>query len=585
MTTVEQTEKTQASETLSVQAIQAMILDGALDDARRHVLRQIAAGRREPESYALLGEIALRQGKFPRARWSLQKANETRPCFAWRLMYSDCLRAIGQVGDAKIQRNLAVAEVPSTPLSLYACGRAFELDGEVDQAKRFYRKALALDPKCAFALHRLARFAIAEGRLEDAFVLLEIVLREAPTLADAYIDYCSALADRGRFEEARTVAEKGIAIAPGLHGLWHNLGHILQNLDRSAEAVQVLDHALTLDPGSATTQFSRATALLKAGNFAEGWNAYEWRWRKTQTPRTDIAAPLWEGEDLTGRHILVHHEQGFGDSLQFVRFVPLLCAQGAIVTLQVPLVLVRLFESIPGIHRVVVVLDPVDHFDFHCPIASLPLRCGLTMEGIPSPPYLSVAREEVGRQGAAVRQHMTGSEEQPDLVVGLVWAGDPRKQRIDANIVDRRRSMPLEEMAPLLDVPGVRFASFQLGEAKEHLAEVGLPIVDVTDGILDFADTAARLYGIDLLIAVDTSIVHLAGSLNLPVWTLSRADSCWRWLENREDTPWYPSMRVIRQATSGDWGSAVEQARKMLEQVTCAYREILNGAVLESTEF
>ena len=585
MTTVEQTENTPAAETLSVQTIQAMILDGALEDARRHVLRLLAAGCREPEAYALLGEIALRQGNASRARWSLHRANEIRPRFGWRLMYADSLRASGRYEEAKIKRNLAVEEAPSTPLSLYACGRAFELDGQIDQAKRFYGEALALDPKCALALHSLARVAIGEGCLEEAFVLLETLLREAPTLAEAYIDYCSALADRGRYEEARSIAEKGIAIAPGLHGLWHNLGHILQNLDRSAEAVQVLDHALTLKPDSAATQFSRATALLKAGNFDEGWKAYEWRWRKTQKPRTDIAAALWQGEDLAGRHILVHHEQGFGDSLQFVRFVPLLCARGAIVTLQVPPTLTRLFESMEGIHKVVVALDSADRFDFHCPVASLPWRCGVTMDTIPLPPYLSVAEEEIDRQGGSVRRHMAGGAEHPDLVVGLVWAGDPRKQRIDANIVDRRRSMPLDEMAPLLSVRGVRFASFQLGDAREQLANAELPIVDVTDGILDFADTAARLYGIDLLIAVDTSIVHLAGSLNLPVWTLSRADGCWRWLENRDDTPWYPSMRIIRQATSGDWGSAVEQARKMLEQVSCAYRGILNGAALKSTEF
>jgi hypothetical protein len=200
----------------------------------------------------------------------------------------------------------------------------------------------------------------------------------------------------------------------------------------------------------------------------------------------------------------------------------------------------------------------------HCPIASLPLAFDLRVGTIPSSPYLHVPIEEAA---TASHRFFNQLKARLGLVVGVVWAGDPRHSQPDLNRIDRRRSTTLEVFAPLLDIAEVRFVSFQFGEARQQLAAAKRPIVDAMEGVTDFADTATRLLNVDLLISVDTSMVHLAGGLGVPVWMLSRFDGCWRWLERRDDTPWYPSMRIFRHPTLGDWPSVVATAAIALRKL------------------
>ncbi|GEN13701.1 hypothetical protein NCH01_01320 [Neoasaia chiangmaiensis] len=539
--------------------------------ARRMAVRVLAYDPEDRESLSILGEAHMKAGKPVQAYAPLKRRLRLKDDFPIRLLFIACLELLKRGEEATAERQRALETLPSAGHAHFLLGMLFESAGDQHQAERLYRGSLEIAPSVAAVQHRLGCLLVVQGHLASGIDYLRQAIENDPTRALYLVDLSSALAGLGDFDAARGAAEKALAMGPETHAALHNLGHAMLNLDRAADAIGIFDQALRHDAEHPATRFSRATAFLKAGRYEEGWREYEWRWRDCQRPRNDINAPIWSGEDLSGRRILLHAEQGYGDTLQFVRLASTVAALGAEVTLQVPQPLVRLLSDVVGVTHVVSALTPWMTFDFHCPLASLPLRVGLTVASVPDASYLSVPLTERVRQGNAVRNHMAGNAAWPDLIVGLVWAGDPRPGQARAHIIDRRRSVDLARLAPLFTVPGVRFAGFQLGAAREQIETSGLPVVDVTDGILDFADTAARLSGIDLLIAVDTSIVHLAGGLGMPVWMISRFDNCWRWMENRSDTPWYPGMRILRQSQPGDWDSVIEEARELLTQFSQIY--------------
>jgi hypothetical protein len=238
---------------------------------------------------------------------------------------------------------------------------------------------------------------------------------------------------------------------------------------------------------------------------------------------------------------------------------PLVAARGARVVLEVQDPLVRLLRRVEGVAQIVARSDPIPPIDWHCPMASLPLALNLRLGTIPASPYLHRPLDKIGPPGGAPHHYPGSSNERQGLVVGLVWAGDPRQSEPSPNQIDRLRSTTLDVLTPLLGIDGARFVSFQFGAVRDQLAAAKWPGRRRDGDVRDFANTAARLAGIDLLISVDTSMVHLAGGLGMPVWMLSRFDGCWRWLERRADTPWYPSMLIFRQPFPGDWSSVVAE--------------------------
>ncbi|XKH38535.1 hypothetical protein ACIU1J_25365 [Azospirillum doebereinerae] len=257
----------------------------------------------------------------------------------------------------------------------------------------------------------------------------------------------------------------------------------------------------------------------------------------------------WRGEPLNGATILLHAEQGHGDTLHFVRYAPLVAAQGGRVVLAVQPALKRLVAGMPGVAAVYALTEAFPAPDLHCPLLSLPRLLGTELDTIPSGiPYLHPPAAAVGKW---LGQPLPGA----GLRVGLVWSGDPRPSLLRANLTDRRRSMTLRDLAPLAEVPNLRFVSLQMGGPAAQLADppAGMDIHDPMGAVTDFADTAALVLRLDLVITVDTSVAHLVGALGKPVWVLSRYDGCWRWLQDRDDTPWYPTMRLFRQTVSGDW--------------------------------
>lgn len=538
---------------------------GDLPAARRSALRSIGIDARNITSLMLLARVELALGRASRAVAPLKRAARLRPVFAIRLIYARCLRKVGQITEAQTELDAAVADMPQTAATYTVLGLTFENIHEPAQAAVFYRRGLAIAPDDGVICHRLGRLLNEAGFMEEGCALLERAQASHPASSDLHLDHSVSLANMGRFHEALDAIDHAVGVDPDNYRARHNRGHILLNLNRSHEAVVEFDRVLQVRPEFAQSRFSRACALLKTGAYEDGWREYEWRWKDCQTMPANLPGLPWQGENLVGRSLLLFTEQGFGDSLQFIRFAPELAARGAQVTVLAPPSLARLIGAVDGVRAVISDPPPHDAFAFHCPLASLPYRLGVTLRSVPAAPYLTVAPALANEGASAVRALFPAELDRPEPVVGLVWSGAPRPFQISANLIDRRRSMQVAELAPLASLPGVRFVSFQFGAARQELHDSKLPIIDVMQGVSDFADTAARLLAVDLLIAVDTSIVHLAGGLGAPVWTLSRFDGCWRWLEERADTPWYPSMTLIRQPRPGDWAAAIAVARDKLE--------------------
>jgi hypothetical protein len=329
---------------------------------------------------------------------------------------------------------------------------------------------------------------------------------------------------------------------------------------RPAEAELSCREALALRPDYPEARANLALALLTMGRLREGWRAYETRWEVEAmgAPAPVLSQPRWTGQALNGETVLLYAEQGFGDTLQFCRYAPMVAAAGGRVVLVVPGALRRIMTTLEGVAEIRSEEDGrLPPFDYHCPLLSLPLAFDTTMATIPGPAsYLHA-------DPSAWADFLGGL---PGLKVGLVWAGKARTAQPHAAAIDKRRSMRLADMAPLLSVGGCSFVSLQLGPPASQLQALAedAGLRDVSHRLGDWADTADLIAGLDLVIAVDTAVVHLAGALGKPVWMLNRFDSCWRWFRDRDDTPWYPSMRQFRQTSRGDWAGVIGRVRDAL---------------------
>jgi hypothetical protein len=390
----------------------------------------------------------------------------------------------------------------------------------------------------------------------------------APTSADAHNALGTARYELGEFEAAAASFERALALDPQLADAYYNLGNALQMRGRLEEADLGYDEALRRKPDFNEAQLNKSLVLLALGRYPDGWALYESRLRGADQPGVPvIRSRRWDGRAFPERSLLIHSEQGLGDALQFVRFAAWCKTRGGTVTVQCQRPLLRLLRTCPGVDAV---LDQAGErsFDFEIEMMSLPYLFGLSLETIPAKiPYLSASDEARARW----RGRVAGDER---LQVGLVWAGAPREFRPADYLIDRRRSMGLARMRPLLNLACVRFHSLQLGQAARQIDELDLRgiLLDHSADIGDYMDTTAIIEQLDLVIAVDTSVVHAAGALGRPVWVLSRFDACWRWLRNRETNPWYPTARVFGQPAPGDWDTVIANAAEALARVAAAKR-------------
>jgi Flp pilus assembly protein TadD len=437
---------------------------------------------------------------------------------------------------------------------------AFTL-GRRDEAQACQREALRLDPETPDAHNNLGMIHYSQGHLAEAENCFRAALRLDSGHANATLNLGSVRQLEGHVEEAEGLFRRALALGGDPVRANSNLALALMEQVRPAEAEHCCREAMAVAPESPEARANLALALLTQGRLAEGWQAYESRWEVEAMgcPIPVLPQPRWTGQALNGETVLLYAEQGFGDVLQFCRYASMVAAAGGRVVLVVPKPLRRLMTTLDGVAELLTEEDgPLPPFDYHCPLLSLPFACNTTLETIPGPAaYL--------RADAAAWADVL--DPLPGLKVGVVWAGKARTAQPHAVAIDRRRSMRLADMAPLFSVPGCSFVSLQLGPPARQMQALpdGAVLHEVSDRLDDWADTADLIMGLDLVIAVDTAVAHLAGALGKPVWMLSRFDACWRWFLDRDDTPWYPSMRIFRQAKRGDWAGVIERVRQALE--------------------
>ncbi len=400
----------------------------------------------------------------------------------------------------------------------------------------------------------------AAGRHKEAEQACRFALGLQPGYWAALANLALALHGQHRQREAAAVYVAALNANPGNAQAWTNAGVCWRELGDLQAALVAGRAALKLVPDDPELHFNLAVTLLIAGELREGFAAFEWRWRCGRMRPHGYLAPQWLGEDPRGRTILVHAEGGFGDTLQFVRYVRLLARDGArpVVLVQRPLHAL-LIRSLGEAARVIAEGDAVASHDLQCPMLSLPRAYGTTLESVPAEiPYLTADPERVA---LAARQ----LGELAGLKVGLVWSGSALLGQAEFRAMNERRSMHLSDFAALFEIEGVSLVSLQYQrDPARETAPLSGRLFDPMGGVADFDDTAALVAGLDLVICVDTAVAHLAGALGRPVWVLSRHDSCWRWLGGRSDSPWYPTLRHYRQAAPGDWAGVVARVAQDL---------------------
>lgn len=538
--------------------------NGALAEAEEMYRELLAVRPRHFDALQLLGALMLQQGRLEEGAAQLQRALEIdakQPALHSNLSYA--LNALQRPTEALASANRALALQPRFADALNNHGTALASLERPHDALTSFDKALEVAPQMASAWNNRACTLRDLNRPQDALASCERAIELQPAYAQAWSNRANALSDLDHAADARASYLQALQIAPDFADAWNNLGLTLIDLGEHAAALAAFERALELNPNDVECRWNRSNCLLRMGRLAEGWPEYEVRWQRRwigARPRA-FAQPLWLGDfPLEGKTILLHAEQGLGDTLQFCRYATQVARLGATVLLEVPAPLTRLLQNLEGVGQVIEEGAPLPDFDCHCPLLSLPLALRTTVESIPAAAsYLQASPADLARWTQRI-----GPREPGSLRVGLVWAGGDRPHVPELRRTDRRRSLRLETFAPLLNLPQVRFYSVQKGEAAQQAVSLNAQlsaaqqIIDFTDDIADFADTAALIEQLDLLISVDTSTAHLAGALGKPVWIANRVDTCWRWLLERDDSPWYRSATLFRQQRLGQWDDVIE---------------------------
>ena len=521
----------------------------------------------------------------------------THPVQNTTLQEALSLHRSGRFAEAAALYKKLIRQFPNNPAALKLLGMLELEQGSLQESVRLLQLSLQIDPKQPDALSSLGAAFQGLNQLDKALASFDQAIVLNPDNSDAYSNRGLALHGLNRFEEALASCDRAIALNPGNAEAHNNLGLALESLNRYAEALESFDHAVALKPDTATIHNNRGNALqalqrtdealdsfdraitlqpdfaeahlnasatrILRGDFKEGWKLYEWRWKEKQLKGhvRSFSQPLWLGDQsISGKTVLIHPEQGLGDFIHFCRYAPMVAALGAKVLLQTPPPLVSLAATLKGDLTIVDSDEPLPPFDLHCPIGSLPLAFKTTIGSIPaSVPYLYT---DPDRQKSW--QLQLGNKTKPRI--GLAWSGSAGHKN------DRKRSIPLQRMKPLLQLPDEFHAIQRDIRQSDVTLFSGLfskfRKIHLHHGQLyDLSNTAALIQEMDLVISVDTSLAHLAGALGKPVWILLPYLPDYRWMLDRTDSPWYPTATLFRQPAPGDWESVISAVVAKLKDV------------------
>jgi tetratricopeptide (TPR) repeat protein len=536
----------------------ALHRQGQLREAERIYARVLKAAPDHFDALNLLGAVKVQQGQFGEAQRLFSAAIKVNPriAAAWCNL-GQAQYALKRPADALQSFDKARALAPDDVDILYQHANALLALDRPREALAELETVLARKPA-----HFEARLnsGLARAKLENlerALADFDAALALSPQHPVAHFNRGVVLIKLGRYAEAVAANERAVAATPDYVAAWLNRGMALAQLRRFEEAIASYGEVLTRRQDNADAHFNRALTLLTIGDYRAGFADYEWRWRRTSEPaQKNRGRRLWLGEfPLHGKTILLHAEQGLGDTIQFARYAPLLAAQGAKVVLEVQPELKSLLSRLDGVTTVVARGAAPPPFDVHCPLGSLPLASKTELPVVPAQiPYLAADQAHLRKWSARI-------EKLPRPRIALAWAGNP------AHDNDRNRSIALSTLAPLLAMPA-SFISIQRDVRSSDAAQLAATtqLTHLGGELADFNDTAAVLSLCDLLITADTAPAHLAGAMGRPVWVLVPFAPDWRWMLDGETTPWYPTARVFRQSALADWNAVIARAASALQE-------------------
>jgi tetratricopeptide (TPR) repeat protein len=533
-----------------------------LDQAIEHYRHALRLRPQFAEGHNNLGNVLLESGQIALAEASFRQAISSKP------NYADAHYNLGialwkqdRLAAAIASHRQAVHHDPDHADAYMGLGHAFKDSGQVEAAIEAWRLALKLKPDYPGAHHSLGLALQELGLYEAAIATQEEAVGIRPDDPQARRDLGSAYSDIGRYDEAVDCYRLAIDWMPEFAGAHNDLGMILYSQGNLDDAAACFARALDLDPDSADAHANQSILWLLQGDFERGWPEYEWRWKQNNLDHRRGSQPAWDGSPLFGKTILVADDQGLGDTIQFIRLAPLVRERGGRVLAEVLPPLRQVLSTAPGIDQLIVRGDETPPFDTYIPLCSLPryvLPSGL--ETLPaSVPYLRAAP-------ALVDQWRDEVKSLPGFKIGIAWQGSRQ------NPTDRGRSLPLVLFASLAQVPGVTLVSLQAGQGTEQIAAVAnrFRVIDFGDRLDTesgpFMDTAAIMRHLDLVVTCDSAVAHLAGALGVPVWIALMLTPDWRWLLDRDDSPWYPTARLFRQVRVGDWPEVFERMAAALRQ-------------------
>ena len=534
------------------------------------------------EALSMLGFIAARTGRMTEAADWLGRAIAAKPAdVAAQSNLGFVLQQLGRLEEALACYDAALRLDPNASGTLSNRGYVLRLLNRFDEALESCDRAIALAPNFAQAHNNRGTVLQELSRFGEALESYRRAVQLDPNFARAHNNCGTALQRLGRQEEALASYELAVEIDPGFAEAHNNRGALLRELGRPEAAIACFDRAIAARQDYAEAYWNKSLALLHLGDYDRGWELFEWRWKQPRgaSLRRTFPQPLWLGDEpIAGKTVLLHAEQGLGDTIQFCRYAKPLAELGARVVLQVPGPLLTLLATLDGVSQLVKEGGPLPSFDYHCPLMSLPYAMRTEVATIPAPRAYLAADPKKSREW---KQRLGAKH---GLRVGLVWSGGFPPNQPELRELHERRNMDPSLLAQLKN-DRVEFYSLQKGEpAESDLARLeaaqwaGPQIIDFAGELRDFSDTAALAANLDLVITVDTSTAHLCGALGRPTWILNRFDSCWRWLHGHTDSPWYPTARIYAQQQPGDWVGVLEKVRADLERVA------LEGGALATEE-